>query len=36
MKIDLKIWKSKMVSAGDVIYVAVVAMETNYTPRGFN
>ena len=36
MKKNLKIWKSKIAAACDVIYVAAVAMETNYTPRDFN
>ena len=30
-----KIWKSKMAAAYDVIYVAVVAIESNKTPRDF-
>ena len=32
---NLKIWKSKMAAACDVIYLTIVAMETNKTPRGF-
>ena len=32
---NLKIWKSKMAAACDVIYLTIVAMETNETPRGF-
>ena len=32
---NLKIWKSKMVVACDVIYLTIVTMETNKTPRGF-
>ena len=34
-KQNLKIWKSKMAADYDVIYLTIVAMETNYTPRGF-
>ena len=36
MKKYLKFWKSKMAAASDVIYMVVVAMETNETPRGFD
>ena len=32
---NLKISKSKMAAAYDVIYLTIVAMETNYTPHGF-
>ena len=32
---NLKIWKSKTAAVCDVIYLTIVAMETNYTPRGF-
>ena len=31
---NLKIWKSKIAAACDVIYLTIVAMETNKTPRG--
>ena len=31
---NLKIWKSKMAAACDVIYLTIVSMETNQTPRG--
>ena len=34
-KQNLKIWKSKMAAACDVIYLAIVAIETNLTPLGF-
>ena len=32
---NLKISKSKMAADCDVIYLTIVAMETNWTPRGF-
>ena len=32
---NLKIWKSKMTAASDVIYLTIVAMEINKTPRSF-
>ena len=32
---NLKIWKSKMAAACVVIYLAIVAVETNKIPRGF-
>ena len=32
---NLKIWKSKLAAACDDIYLTIVAMETNKTPRGF-
>ena len=32
---NLKNWKSKRAAACDVIYLTIVAMETNKTPRDF-
>ena len=32
---NLKIWKSKKAAACDVIYLTIVAMKSNKTPRGF-
>ena len=32
---NLKIWKSKMAAAYDVICLTVVAIKTKWAPRGF-